>query len=57
MDRSELKMSKIRLELVEIDDSGLQISGSGWELVGMDRSSITLFSITLLSITLNFSWS
>ena len=57
MDRSELKMSKIRLELVEIDDSGLQISGSGWELVGMDGSSITLFSITLLSITLNFSWS
>ena len=29
VDRSELKISKIRLELVEIDDSGLQISGSG----------------------------
>ena len=29
VDRSELKICKIRLELVEIDDSGLQTSGSG----------------------------
>ena len=37
------------LKRVEIDDSGLQMSGSGWEWMGA-RFSITLFSNTVKNL-------
>ena len=38
MGRSELKISGSGLTRVEIDGSGLQISGSGWELIRVGES-------------------